>query len=74
METWRVAKQLAWAMHFLVSSIFFCQLTVLRLRSSVKGCLTWEQRNKSIDAELFKIICVTHLAEDYFRCVYEINF
>lgn len=24
-----VAKQLAWAMHFLVSSIFFCQLTIL---------------------------------------------
>ena len=24
-----VAKQLAWAMHFLVSNIFFCQLTIL---------------------------------------------
>lgn len=28
-----VAKQLAWAMHFLVSSTFFCQLTVLHFEA-----------------------------------------
>ena len=53
-----VAKQLAWAMHFLVSSIFFCQLTILHYEAVWKD-LDLGTRNKSIDAELFKIICVS---------------